>query len=345
MDINPISTPTSEIIDLTSHSRLPKLKYVAIFLLCSIVIIVLIVLNVFKLSFGELWGGTLEKVNYKIDKLDKSGFKVNITYLYFMSYNKDKQDDIVKDNIGAFLDTIEHLYSYKATNISDYLDNNVNNNYYLDNKVSLKLNQIGENYKESLHNIKQLLDHALKHNIFIWIACHKKEDLQNELETYLVLLNLGYRNVGITLACYHKDIDARVDKVLDRNGTIRLVKGYYRDGEIKDHNIITKNYIRNACKLIEHYGYHQLATHDFREVIYSLYLKYKNTKHDFETNDYIEFGFFYNSLKHVKYQMKSYKIHLKHKCCLVTYGNNIKYLRSNIRDISVWNMFKLKTIL
>lgn len=337
---------TSDIVDLVPEpSRPNKIKHIVIFMVFVLVLICILVIRGSKMSIGEFWNGTLEKVNYKIDKLQKDGFKVNITYLYYMSYNKDKQENIIKDNIGAFLDTIDHLYSYKATSMSDYLGNNVNDNYYLDNKVSLKLNQIGENYKESLHNTKQILDYALKHNMFVWIACHKRKDLQNEIETYLTLLNLGYRNVGITLACYHNGIGERVDKILDANGTIRLVKGYYKDGEIRDNKVITDNYVENACKLIEHYGYHQLATHDFKDVIYPLYLKYKNTKHDLETNDYLEFGFFYNSLKHVKYQMKSHKINLKHKCCLVTYGNNMKYLRSNFRDVSIWRMFKLKTIL
>lgn len=338
-------TPSSNIIDLPKPSRWMKFKYICYTLSFIIILSILIIKRVSGVSLGELWGGSLEKINYKIEKLQKDGFKVNMTYLYYMSYNKDKQDNIIKDNIGAFLDTIDHLYSYKTVTISDYLNNNVNDNYYLNNKVSLKLNQIGENYKESLHNMKIILDYALKHNIFVWIACHKRKDLQNEIETYLVLLNLGYRNVGITLACYHNGIDEGVDRILDANGTIRLVKGYYKDGEIKDDIKIVQNYLTNARKLIEHYGYHQLATHDFKNIIYPLYLEYKNTKHDLETNDYLECGFFYNSLKHVKFQMKSYKINLKHKCCLVTYGNNIKYLRSNIRDISIWKMFKLKTIL
>ena len=339
------TTDTTNILDLEQPSRLYNLLNIIPFVIFVIVLIFVLLMRSSKVSFGELWNTSIEKINYKIENMQKDGFKVNVTYLYYMSYNQGKQENIIKDNIAAFLDTIDHLYSYKATNITDIINKNINNNYYLDNKVSLKLNQIGSNYKESLHNMKQILDYAKKHNLFVWIACHKHKDLDDEMETYLTLLNNGYKNVGLTLACYNNSINDRVDKILDANGTVRLVKGYYKDGDIRDDKLITQNYLNNAYKLVEHDGYHQLATHDFKNVIHPLYLKYKNTKHDLETNDYLEFGFFYNALKHIKYHMKSYKINIKHKCCLVTYGNKMKYLKSNIRDVSLWKMFRLKTIL
>lgn len=96
----------------------------------------------------------------------------------------------------------------------------------------------------------------------------------------------------------------------------------------------------NAKKLIETCKYHQLATHDFQNIILPLHIEYgkKNLKN-------IEFGFFYNSLKFILKQMKKYKIDLPKKCCLVAYGNKFKYIKSNYKDISYEKALKLNTLL
>ena len=61
------------------------------------------------------------------------------------------------------------------------------------------------------------------------------------------LLERGYKNVGITIACYHRVASIYVDLVLAKGGHIRLVKGYYNDGQIRDWNKVTKNYL-GKCK-------------------------------------------------------------------------------------------------
>lgn len=310
------------------YSVIANLKYFAI----AVVIFIILLMRGAKLSFSELYNSSIEKVIYKIEKLKKNGFNTNMTYLYYTSNNNEKRNNIIQKNILEFINIANCLMIE-------------NDNYCSSNKISLKLNQLGESYEESFKNLKTILDEAEKNNIFVWIASHRRENMEDELKTYFDCIESGYENVGITLACYHESVGDSVDKILRQGGNIRLVKGYYKDGEIKDDSIITKNYYENAIKLIEDKQFHQLAGHDFKNIIFPLYLKYKNTEYDFETNDKLEFGFFYNALKHVKYNLKSYNIVLKNKCCLVTYGNKVKYFKSNIGDISIWKMLKVKAII
>ena len=53
-----------------------------------------------------------------------------------------------------------------------------------------------------------------------------------------------------SLAANNKDIHRKIDSVLERNGSVRLVYGYYL-GNIKDRDIIKENYRISAGRLID----------------------------------------------------------------------------------------------
>jgi len=102
----------------------------------------------------------------------------------------------------------------------------------------------------------------IKKDVFVWISCVLKDDLNIEYNTYLKFLNKNYKNVGLTLASYNSSINIKVDNILKLKGHIRLVKGYYY-GDINDYKMITNLYYLNAIKLIESKNFHTLAIHDF----------------------------------------------------------------------------------
>ena len=81
-----------------------------------------------------------------------------------------------------------------------------------------------------------------------------------------------------------------MDLVLAKGGHIRLVKGYYNDGQIRDWNKVTQNYLENAKKIVKSSDYHQIATHDFKNV-----LKPLNDIKKLETLVNKEFDFFINA--------------------------------------------------
>ena len=165
----------------------------------------------------------------------------------------------------------------------------------------------------------------------IWISTVRYIDIKNEYEFFFKTKDLNYTNIGITLSTYNKDIFQKVENVINHNGSIRLVKGYY-SGNIKEWGIVTENYKLVAQKLIEDKNYHVLATHDF-EILN--YLKDKfNKKFDFQ-----ELNFFYNSRNFVLKKVKNFT---NPKGFYISFGNNYNYITSNIFVLDITNILSRK---
>ena len=146
--------------------------------------------------------------------------------------------------------------------------------------------------------------------------------------------------MGITIACYHHGASDYVDMILRAKGHIRLVKGYYNDGQIKNWSTVTEKYFENAKKIIKSPDYHQLATHDFMNILEPLNrIKRLNTMYN------IEFGFFINASKHVENECKKYKLTLSNKCVFITFGKKFRYIRSNFLHISYPRLIRVKNII
>jgi len=296
--------------------------YIFVFL---IIVTFLIAKKTMMISFGEIFNPQISKIDKKVDKLLDKGYGANITYLYFKGTQKD-----IEKNFEVFIEIVDYLdEKYKNEN-----------NIFKRGKVSIKMIQLGMNYKEKLHNLMRILNYAQSKNIFIWISAFHYNNVKEECSTYISLLERGYKNVGITIACYHTVASLYVDLILARNGHIRLVKGYYNDGQIKDWNKVTQNYLENAKKIINNVNYHQIATHDFKNV-----LKPLNDIQRLETLVNKEFGFFINATKHVERESKKYGIKLPEKCVLITFGKKFRYIRSNLFHISLERLLRVKNII
>jgi proline dehydrogenase len=274
----------------------------------------LIIKNIMMLSLSEIFNPKLSKIEGKVNKFIKKGYNVNITYLYFKGNHKD-----IQKNIEVF------------KNIIDYLDIIAlgNEDIFKRGKVSIKLIQMGLTYEEKIKNFLNMVSYAKSKNIFVWISAFHYKNIREECSIYLHLLERGFDNIGITIACYHKNATNYVNLILKKGGHIRLVKGYYNDGEIKNWNIVTRIYLENAKNIIKSGNYHQLATHDFKNILDPLNkIKKLDTLHN------IEIGFFINSNKHVNREIKKYNINLNNKCMFITFGKKFRYIRSNFKHIS-----------
>ena len=293
--------------------------------ICSILIGIYLLKKNMMLSFSEIFNPDMKKIERKVDLFLEKGYDANITYLYFDGSKKD-----IKRNIEVFKDIV------------DFLDKK----YYKENdifkrgKVSLKMIQFGLNSKEIIDNLVEFLNYAKSKNIFVWISAFHHTHTWDECMTYISLFERGYTNLGITIACYHKKVDKYVNLVLNRGGHIRLVKGYYNDGQIKDWNIVTQNYYRNALKIIKSPQYQQLATHDFDKVLAPLN-KIKKLENLYNK----EFGFFINSTKHVESEMKKYNINLPNKCIFITFGKKFKHIKTNFNYINFRRLLRIKNII
>jgi hypothetical protein len=295
-----------------------KNKMVYLFI---IVIIILFFIKKFAgLNFGEIFNPNLKKIESKINKFVEKDFNINLTYLYFKGNSAD-----IKRNIEVFKEII------------DYLDDKYEDesNIYKRGKVSIKLRQMGNTDEECMKNFSDVSSYAFSKNIFIWISAFHYKEIKTEYLTYLNLKERGFSNIGITIACYHYEVDNYVNLILNKKGNIRLVKGYYNDGQIKDWSRVTKNYLNNAKKIIRDSNYHQLATHDFKNVLNPL-----NNIQNLNQLDNIEIGFFVNSMKHLTTEMKKYKLDIKNKCVFLVFGKKFKYLKSNIYSLSLQRLLQ-----
>ena len=92
-------------------------------------------------------------------------------------------------------------------------------------------------------------------------------------------------------------------------------------------------------KIVKSSDYHQIATHDFKNV-----LKPLNDIKKLETLVNKEFGFFINATKHVERECKKYNIKLPMKCVLITFGRKFRYIRSNYLYISYQRLLRVKIL-
>lgn len=302
-----------------------NLKYGVFFIFFTLLILFIIAKNTMMLSFSEIFNPKLSKIEGKVNKFIDKGYKISITYLYFKGGRKD-----IEKNIEVFKEIVDYL-DEKYEGINDIFQRG---------KVSLKIIQFGMTPKEKLENLAKFVNYAKSKNIFVWISAFHYKNVHEECSYYLYLRDRGYTNLGITIACYHTTASAYVDLILQKGGHIRLVKGYYNDGQIRDWTKVTQNYLHNSKKIIKSVNYHQLATHDFKNILDPL-----NKIKRLDTLYNIEFGFFVNADKHVERESKKYGINLSHKCIFITFGRKFRYIRSNFLHISYPRLIRAKNII
>ena len=231
-----------------------------------------------------------------------------------------------KAEIQRFYNFVDILNSIKKTPYN-------RTNRFLQNKISIKLDFFKENNVLNFNDLRKYVDYANTHTIMVGISSMKRVDRIDELNTYLKLLRLGYKNIFITLATYHSDIDERVNTVLRAGGVVRLVKGWYKDGDVKNWNEVTYNYLRNAKKLVESGTFHILATHDF-DILLELYKQY-STKMDI-----LEIIFFKFSLKYVQKKLKEFPYTIKNKSLYKPYGKICLSFFYSLKNMAIGRTIK-----
>lgn len=299
-------------------------KYVMVIFMVLAILLVILKKNT-SVSLGELFNPKLKKIEGKVNHFMAEGFNINITYLYYKGNQKD-----IQKNIEIFKEIINYL----DDKYEDEQD------IFKRGKVSVKLIQMGNNSKERLDNFTKLLNYAFSKNIFLWISAFHHKEIQEERETFIYLKERGYSNLGITIACYHENVDNYVNYILSKGGNIRLVKGYYNDGTVRDWDDVTRKYLNNAKKIIKDSNYHQLATHDIKNVIAPLN-KIKNLNQLYN----IEIGFFVNSMGHLQKELKKYDLKIHNKCVFLVFGKKFSYIRTNFKHISFERLLRVKNII
>ena len=177
--------------------------------------------------------------------------------------------------------------------------------------------------------LASFLRDAQANGTFVWMDAMTRRDNREEIDTYTALCE-RYSNFGVTIQCYHTTADAYVDEVLARGGHVRLVKGFYNDGEI-DWERTTQSYRRNARKLLHDGWFHQLATHDFN-ILGDLF-------REFGSLDTVEVAFFWFSRRHVLPSLRSFPFVIKRKAFYIPIGSPFtptQLRHTHVRRTTAW---------
>lgn len=250
-------------------------------------------------------------MNYKIDYKNKMEITLNSGYGVTLSYLPD------------FYSKCDYLNYYEIVDVLSPI--NDNKPIYYGNKLSLKINQLGVSTKDQYKNFYDILKYATNRNVFVWISATTKENREKELQFYNSARARGYNSIGITLATYNSDISNIVDNILNKNGHIRLVKGYYYGDLSNNWEKVGQLYEENAIKLLKSGKYHCIATQDFT-ILSNLNDKFSNTNNW----SLVEFAFFYTAKKYVEYKIKELNLILPYKSMYIPYGAVYPYLEDNI---------------
>jgi hypothetical protein len=231
-------------------------------------------------------------------------------------------DDYNDSEVARFYNFVDILNTMKKC---DY----TNNNRYEQNKISIKLDFFKKNGILDFNKLKNFVEYANTFNIMVGFSSMGRDDRIDELNTYLKLLNYGYNNLFITLATYHSDIDQRVDTVLKHNGTIRLVKGWYKDGDVHDWDSVSENYLRNAKKMVKSGKFHMLATHDF-DILKNLYDIYGYKM------DIIEIIFFRFNKDFITREIDTFPYVIRNKSFYKPYGKICMSFLYSLKKMDIW---------
>ncbi len=137
----------------------------------------------------------------------------------------------------------------------------------IDRNVSLKLTQLGLDIDPALclANVKQILELAGRHSVFVRIDMENSPYIQRTLDLFNRVWESGIRNTGVVLqsAILRSEEDA---VAMNRMGVrVRLVKGAYKEPRSVAHQAkseVDAAYLRIMRKLLSEGNYPAIGTHD-----------------------------------------------------------------------------------
>ena len=137
----------------------------------------------------------------------------------------------------------------------------------LKGNISVKPTQVGleigrEFFKQ---NLRQVMDQAKEHNIFVRWDMESSEWTQATLDPFEELWAEGYRNMGTVLQSYLRRTMDDALRMNELGAKVRLCKGAYAEPPevaFQDEGKVDQNYVDVAKALLTDGNYPALATHD-----------------------------------------------------------------------------------
>ncbi|MEK7090822.1 MAG: proline dehydrogenase family protein [Patescibacteria group bacterium] len=140
---------------------------------------------------------------------------------------------------------------------------------YPDREVSIaiKPSQFGAKINQAhfAYYARYLCSVAIVKNVFVWFDAEKLEDRSLVVSALLLLVKKKRRNFGLALQSAHSDASGVLDQLVSHGIAVRIVKGAYRDGDLKNSQDISSNFLelyRQAKKNHEQPGRIAIGTCD-----------------------------------------------------------------------------------
>ncbi len=142
--------------------------------------------------------------------------------------------------------------------------------------IAIKPTQIGLliGRKELAKNYSEIVSLARKHKTFVWLDMEQHQHVDDTINLYLKEVKKG--GTGICIQSYLKRSDGDVRALVKKGGTIRLVKGAYRESAdiaYPSRTETTKNYVLLMRYLFKNSESFMAATHDKKIITEALGLK------------------------------------------------------------------------
>lgn len=184
-------------------------------------------------------------------------------------------DELRKDGVHVALDKLgEHVHdrsvAKKARDAYIELIRALADRYHAGGpqvRISIKLSMVGQmiDYGFCLDNLRQLLDVAVEHDVFVRLDMEGSDLTDSTLAIFEAVYPDYPNHVGPVLQAMLKRTDSDVERMCELGASVRLCKGAYKEPPAlayQDMKTIRAHYINHAKRLISEAGYPGIATHD-----------------------------------------------------------------------------------
>lgn len=186
--------------------------------------------------------GSVERCLPIVHKINDLGLDVSLSYLPVAH----KTVATVEEDVHAYFNAIKVI---KAKKLRSDLTLKVHQfGWYLDPVLSAKC-------------IERIVARAEKAGIFVWVDMELAPTIDWTLDLFYSLKK-KHKNVGVCLQAYHRRTEKDLYHLLAKKSAVRLVKGFYKDGDFDNWNQVTANYRKLMKPLLLHSPKPAIATHD-----------------------------------------------------------------------------------
>jgi proline dehydrogenase len=194
-------------------------------------------------------GETLEEALPVVDTLNADGLHVALDKLGEHVHDRD----VAAAARDTYIDLVQTLAQ--------------RDDHGLRNRISVKLSMMGQLIDEDfcLDNLRQLLQVAAEHDIFVRLDMEGSDLTQSTLDLFEAAYEDFPEHVGPVLQAMLRRTDRDVDRMCELGASVRLCKGAYAEPEAIAHQDMEKvreRYLDYMERLLQHTDYSGIATHD-----------------------------------------------------------------------------------